>query len=95
MERSPKGPLLCNTKDRPWKKDAIGCRFKRIRKKIGRPANLYAIRHSYATNGLISGMDSLTLSQLMGHRDVSTLARNYQHLSKNPEHLRSQARRLR
>lgn len=83
-----------NTKHQPWTKDAIGCRFKRIRKKLGKSANAYAIRHSYATLALISGADSLTVSQLMGHCDVITLARHYQHLSKNATYLLEQARRL-
>lgn len=95
IERFLEGPIMSNSKNNPWTKDAIGCRFKGIRKKLGRAANSYAIRHRYATNGLISGMDSLTLSQLMGHCDVSMLARNYKHLSKNPEYLKTQAKRLR
>lgn len=92
--RFPEGPIMRNRAGRPWTKDAINCRFRRLRKKLGRKANAYAIRHSYATNGLIDGMDSLTLSQLMGHADISTLAKNYAHLAKNPNYLRDQARRI-
>lgn len=95
MERFPAGPLMRDRAGRPWTKDAIGCRIQRIAKKLGKPANAYAIRHSYATNGLISGIDSLTLSQLMGHGDISTLAKNYVHLGRNPHYLRQQAARPR
>ncbi|HEX6964098.1 MAG TPA: site-specific integrase [Lacipirellula sp.] len=55
--------------------------------------SLYALRHSWATNALKNGVDALTVAILMGHRDPSTLARTYQHLSHNPEHLLSQALR--
>lgn len=56
--------------------------------------SLYALRHSWATNALQKkGMDALTVAILMGHRDPSTLAKTYQHLSHNPAHLLEQARR--
>lgn len=54
--------------------------------------SLYALRHSWATNALQRGVDALTVAILMGHKDPSTLARTYQHLSHNPEHLLTQAR---
>ncbi len=55
--------------------------------------SLYALRHSWATNALKNGVDSLTVAILMGHEDPSTLAKVYQHLSLNPRHLLEQARR--
>lgn len=54
----------------------------------------YTLRHSFATRALLSGIDSLTVSQLLGHSDVSTLAKVYQHLSSNPEHLLGQVNRV-
>ena len=55
--------------------------------------SLYALRHSWATRALQSGLDGLTVAILMGHSDPSTLARVYQHLSHEPEHLLKQAQR--
>ena len=55
--------------------------------------SLYVLRHSFATNALRKGVDSLTVAVLLGHKDPSTLARVYQHLNQNPEHLLDQARR--
>ena len=55
--------------------------------------SLYALRHSFATNALRKGLDSLTVAILLGHEDPSTLARVYQHLNQNPQHLLDQARR--
>ncbi|MEM8671732.1 MAG: tyrosine-type recombinase/integrase [Planctomycetota bacterium] len=91
----PKGPIMRNTRGRAWTKDSINCRFSRIKKKMGTRVFAYALRHSYATQGLIDGVDSVTLSQLMGHADVSTLAKNYAHLSRNQRFLKEQANRVR
>ena len=55
--------------------------------------SLYALRHSWATNALQRGVDPLTVAILMGHQDPSTLAKVYQHLSLNPEHLLQQAKK--
>ncbi len=55
--------------------------------------SLYALRHSWATNALQSGVDSLTVAILMGHQDPSMLAKVYQHLSHNPKHLLKEAQK--
>lgn len=55
--------------------------------------SLYALRHAWATRALQSGLDGLTVAILMGHSDPSTLARVYQHLSHNPDHLSDQLRK--
>lgn len=63
-------------------------------REIGVRYSLYGLRHSWATNALQSGIDALTVAVLMGHKDPSTLARTYQHLSHNPKHLLAQMRRV-
>ncbi len=55
--------------------------------------SLYALRHAWATRALQSGLDGLTVAILMGHSDPSTLAKVYQHLAHQPEHLLAQARK--
>lgn len=65
----------------------------RLRRKHATRYSLYALRHSWATNALKQGLDTLTVAILMGHRDPSTLARVYQHLGQNPEHMQEQARK--
>ncbi|WP_202617433.1 tyrosine-type recombinase/integrase [Roseimaritima sediminicola] len=97
--KQPTGPLFRNTKNRPWTKDAIVCRMKRIRTKAAKelgydlPVMAYGARHTYATNALQNGVDSTAVAGLMGHRDTTMVARTYSHLLKNPEHLRLQAKR--
>ncbi len=67
--------------------------FKRMAAKVATRYSLYALRHSWATNALKQGVDSLSVALLMGHKDPSTLARVYQHLSLDPAHMREQANR--
>lgn len=54
---------------------------------------LYSLRHGFATGALQSGLDGLTVGILLGHNDPSTLARVYQHVAHNPEHLLGQLRK--
>ena len=92
--KHPDGPIFRNQRGKPWNKNSIKCRFTRIGKKLGMPGLCaYGIRHSFATEGLKNGVDSVSLSMLMGHSDVSMIARTYQHLARNPEFLREQARK--
>lgn len=65
----------------------------RMARKYSPELSLYALRHSWATNALQRGVDSLTVAILMGHRDPSMLAKVYQHLSHNPKHMLAEARR--
>ena len=93
-EQYPTGMLFRNVCGNAWTKDAIKCRLNRIRDKLGLPVLCaYGIRHSFATEGLKNGVDSISLATLMGHSDVSMIARCYQHLAKNPAFLREQARK--
>jgi integrase len=55
--------------------------------------SLYALRHSWATQALVKGVDPLTVAILMGHKDPSMLSRVYQHLALNPEYMLAEAER--
>ena len=91
------GPIFRNTKNRPWTKDSVNCRFQRIKKKLNMKESLcaYGIRHSFATDALLNGVDSVVVAELMGHRDASQVARTYQHVAKNVAFLRAAARQAR
>jgi len=84
----PEGPLFRNTAGRPWTTDAVNCRFRYLKKKLGTKYCLYVLRHSWATRALKNGVDPLTVAVLMGHSDPSMLAKTYQHLSQDPNYLR-------
>lgn len=55
--------------------------------------SLYCLRHTFATEALERGVDSMVVGVLLGHKDPSMLARVYQHLSHNPSHLLEQTRK--
>jgi site-specific recombinase XerD len=55
--------------------------------------SLYALRHGFSTHALQSGLDGLTVGILLGHNDPSTMAKVYQHLAHNSEHLLGQLRK--
>lgn len=91
---NPDGTLFRNLRNRPWTKDAMKCRFTRFQKLMNLPGLCaYSFRHSYATQGLLNGVDPITLGQLMGHVDGTMVARQYQHLASNLGHLRASAAR--
>jgi integrase len=88
----PDGPIFRNRLRRPWSKDSIRCRFRRLREKTGQRFCAYHFRHTFATNAL-QRLDPITVSVLMGHSDASMLARTYQHLAKNPVAMLEAAKR--
>tara|TARA_R110002111_G_scaffold15154_2_gene40178 strand:- start:437 stop:1438 length:1002 start_codon:yes stop_codon:yes gene_type:complete len=93
-ETHPSGALFRNSKGRAWTKDSIKCRLTRISKKVGFRVIAYGARHSFATGALTSGgVDPISLAHLMGHRDISMVAKVYSHIAKNPDFLRTQAAR--
>lgn len=89
---TPESPLLRNADGMPWKKDAINCRFKRLKDKLGAKYCLYHFRHSFATRMLKNGADPLTVAEWMGHSDPTMLARVYQHLAHDPQHMLNKLR---
>jgi integrase len=57
--------------------------------------SLYAFRHAFCTEALENGVDAVTVSVLMGHRDTTMISRVYSHLTQRQEHLRDAANRAR
>lgn len=93
IQRFPTGPLFRNTDGTPWNKSAINSRFCRLQTKLKTKYCLYHFRHSFATRMLQQGRDALTVAELLGHADPSMLAKVYQHLAHDPQHMLQQLRR--
>jgi integrase len=90
----PAGPIFRNSHGRPWDKNAINCRFRRLRRKLNITGLCaYVLRHTFATHSLINGVDAQTVAELMGHADTTMLSRVYQHLRGNPNYLAGAADR--
>jgi integrase len=96
-QEHPAGPLFRNSRARPWTADTIRLRFKRLRKRLAGqlPSDLcmYLYRHTFATDALENGLNPVTVAELLGHADASTLSRVYQHLADRHDHMRDAAAR--
>ncbi len=93
MREISQGRLLRNAGGDPWSSTAINSRWRRLSKTLDTKYCLYHFRHTFATRKLQEGLDPLTVAELLGHSDPSMLAKVYQHLSHDPEHMLHKLRR--
>ncbi len=88
-KENPDGPVFLNSKGRPWTKDSIGCRIRRLKKTTGWDwLTMTSLRHSFAHAQVSAGTDSLILQQLTGHVDGRMLARVYAHADKATDQIK-------
>jgi integrase len=90
MERHPTGPLFRNTDGVGWTGNAIRCRFRNLRKKLGLGAGAvcYGLRHSFVTDALERDVPIATVAEIVGHSDTKMISAVYSHLHERREHLR-------
>lgn len=67
-------------------------RFKNVCKKLGFTTNFHILRHTFATNCIGQDIDVKTVSELLGHSNISTTLNRYVHPSL--EHKKSQINKL-
>jgi integrase len=97
MLEHPEGPLFRSFRGgKPYTRQAVRCRFRRLRKRFPGLANVvsYTLRHTYATDALAQSVPIATVAQLMGHSSTTMVARVYGHLAERDGHLREAARLL-
>jgi len=92
MARYPEGTLFRNEDDQPWTRNAIRCRFRRVRKKLDLGGDLvaYLYRHAVATDLLESGTGLAQAAEILGHKGTKMIMRHYSKLRERREHLREQ-----
>lgn len=71
--KNPTGPMFRNSKGEPWTRHSLHCRFYRLSEKLGFHVCSYAIRHTFATDAIIRGVDLVSIAMLMGHKDLKML----------------------
>jgi integrase len=92
-EVNPTGPLFRNRDGNPWTPNAVRCRMRRMRSRLGIAGiTAYTYRHSYVTDALQRGIPLADVAALVNHRDIRTTM-NYNHIDERMDHLRSQAER--
>ena len=73
--------LLTGT-DKPSEPHTLYVRYERFLHRNGFESyTFHAIRHTFATRGIASGFDAKSLSEILGHSDVTTTLRCYVHPS--------------
>ena len=89
----PGAYVLSGMPDKPVEPEAMRRHFKKLLQDCGvRNANFHTTRHTFATRCIENGMDAKTLSELLGHSDVSITLARYVHTSM--EHKADQMRVL-
>lgn len=92
--KHPEGPLFRQQSGRPWDKNAIRCKFRRLKRKLNIPdLCAYTLRHSWATRMLQAGVDSHVVAKLMGHTTTRMLELRYSHIDQQPEFMLEQLKR--
>ncbi len=97
MAEHPDGPLFRGPRGgKPFTRNGIRCRFKRLRKKLPHLKGLiaYAYRHSFATDALVNGVGIAQVAELLGHTSTEMVMRHYSHIAGNIRHMRDAAKVL-
>ena len=79
----PEGPIFRQHRGgRPWNRNAIRCRFRRLRQKLDLEPGVvaYGFRHAFVTDALERGVPVATVAQLVGHRDLKMIQFANNHL---------------
>jgi integrase len=87
--KNPEGPMFRTSAGKPWTRRALSFRLYSLSEKLGFEICPYAIRHTFATDAIVNGVDLQTIATLMGHVDLGMLSRIYQHIKRRSDHLRA------
>ncbi|MEI7921416.1 MAG: site-specific integrase [Planctomycetota bacterium] len=87
------GPILRNHAGNPWNRNSARQAFSRHNKKTGLNTHLGAFRKGYCTEALKSGLDTVTVSHLMGHVNAVMVSKVYAKVQHDTEFMHSASRR--
>ncbi|QJW98443.1 tyrosine-type recombinase/integrase [Frigoriglobus tundricola] len=92
-QRYRTGPLFRGPAGRAYSRNAIRCRFRRLREKLPNLAHFtaYAYRHTFTTDALTNGVGIAQVAELLGHTSTDMVMRHYQHLAQKVQHMRDAA----
>ncbi len=87
--------IFTNSRGGPWTRTAISWRLEQIREKAGinRDITCYGLRHLYAVQAVLNGVDVLTLCPLMGHERIAT-TQYYADVATRTDHLKGAVEKI-
>lgn len=93
----PTGPLYRNAVGKPWRRDYLASRFRKLRDRLNLPdtLTLYSYRHTFATDALANGVPDAHVAELLGHHGTIMLHKHYSHLLARNEALRQALAKVR
>jgi len=91
--KHPEGPIFRTRLGTRWRRGALNKRCQTLANKLGLHVTPYSIRHTFATDAIIKGVDLQTIAILMGHKDLRMLSRIYQHVKKRSDHVKEGLRK--
>jgi integrase len=79
--------VFLNCHGQPWNTDSIRQHIKRLATKLNlnTPAFAYQLRHTFATNAIRSGQNTVIVAAMLGHADTTMVSRVYAHVQGSPE----------
>ena len=96
----PDGPLFRSTRKndgvrRPWTRNGIRCRFKRLREKHPELKGItsYVLRHTFTTQALLNGVPVPVVSALLGHKSIKMVDEHYNHTDQVTGQLKEAAKK--
>lgn len=89
----PNGPLFRNSQGKSWSTAALVGRFDRLSKRLGFKVIAYTLRHTFATEAIMRGVDLITLAALLGHRNLKMLSAHYAHIQRRSAHVKEGLRK--
>ena len=90
---TPGRPHLSHPPGHTLAAGALNKRCQTLANKLGLHVTPYSIRHTFATDAIIKGVDLQTIAILMGHKDLRMLSRIYQHVKKRSDHVKEGLRK--
>ena len=96
IAKHPEGPLFRGPRGgRPFTRNSIRCRFRRLREKLPHLAGVvaYSYRHTFATEALANGVGIAQVAELMGHTRTEMVSFVYGHLAERLSHMQAAAKK--
>ncbi|MFO0849857.1 MAG: site-specific integrase [Gemmataceae bacterium] len=95
IAKHPDGPLFRGPRGAAFTRQAIRCRFRRLRAKLPhlKPFVCYNLRHTFATRALVNGVGVAQVAELLGHTSTEMVSQTYGHLAGQVAHMREAARK--